>query len=154
VLRLNNRQNSLHRPPCSYREGTPSIHPWYHRTRRAFTLIELIVVIAIIATLAAVVAPAIFQNVGDAKVESAKSQIEMLSLALNAYRLDNDAYPSTEQGLAALQTMPVTGEIPKHWRGPYLTRVLPNDPWDRSYIYCLLASNLKRRQLSIKLYYN
>ncbi|HXC25161.1 MAG TPA: type II secretion system major pseudopilin GspG [Gemmatimonadaceae bacterium] len=103
--------------------------------RRAFTLIELIVVIAIIATLAAVVAPAIFQNVGDAKVESAKSQIEMLSLALNAYRLDNDAYPSTEQGLAALQTMPITGTLPTHWRGPYLTRVLPNDPWDRPYVY-------------------
>ena len=105
------------------------------KTSFGFTLIELIVVIAIIATLAAVVAPAIFQNVGDAKVESAKSQIEMLSLALNTYRLDNDAYPSTEQGLTALETMPTTGDIPKHWRGPYLTRVLPNDPWDRPYFY-------------------
>ena len=130
--------NNRHLPLLSYHTGIQSVHRhhrWRHRTRRAFTLIELIVVIAIIATLAAVVAPAIFQNVGDAKVESAKSQIEMLSLALNAYRLDNDVYPSTEQGLAALQTMPITGDIPKHWRGPYLTRVLPNDPWDRSYIY-------------------
>jgi general secretion pathway protein G len=103
--------------------------------RRGFTLIELIVVIAIIATLAAVVAPAIFQNVGDAKVNAAKSQIEMLSLALNSYRLDNDAFPTTEQGLNALRTLPVTGDIPKNWRGPYLTRVLGNDPWDRPYIY-------------------
>lgn len=103
--------------------------------RRGFTLIELIVVIAIIATLAAVVAPAIFQNVGDAKTASAKSQIEMLSLALNSYRLDNDQYPSTEQGLAALQTMPTIGTLPKNWRGPYLSRVLGNDPWDRPYVY-------------------
>src|SRR6478672_11365647 len=59
--------------------------------RRGFTLIELLVVIAIIATLAAVVAPAIFRNVGDAKTASAKSQIEIFGLALNQYRLDNDA---------------------------------------------------------------
>jgi len=103
--------------------------------RVGFTLIELIVVIAIIATLAAVVAPAIFQNVGDAKTNAAKSQIEMLGLALNSYRLDNDAFPSAGQGLEALRTMPTSGEIPKNWRGPYLTRVLGNDPWGRPYVY-------------------
>ena len=132
------RRNNLHGSTWSRCLGTRSVHLWRLQTRCAFTLIELIVVIAIIATLAAVVAPAIFQNVGDAKVEAAKSQIEMLSLALNSYRLDNDAYPSTAQGLEALQTMPVAGEIPKHWRGPYLTRVLPNDPWDRP--YCVYRS--------------
>jgi general secretion pathway protein G len=103
--------------------------------RRAFTLIELIVVIAIIATLAAVVAPAIFQNVGDAKTSAAKSQVEMLGLALNAYRLDNDRFPSSEQGLEALRTMPVAGDVPRNWRGPYLTRVVPVDPWGRAYVY-------------------
>ena len=103
--------------------------------RRAFTLLELIVVIAIIATLAAVVAPAIFQNVGDAKTSAAKSQVEMLGLALNAYRLDNDRFPSSEQGLEALRTMPVGGDVPRNWRGPYLTRVVPVDPWGRAYVY-------------------
>jgi len=103
--------------------------------RRAFTLIELIVVIAIIATLAAVVAPAIFQNVGDAKTSAAKSQVEMLGLALNAYRLDNDRFPTSEQGLEALRTPPVAGEVPRNWRGPYLTRVVPVDPWGRTYLY-------------------
>ena len=103
--------------------------------RRAFTLIELIVVIAIIATLAAVVAPAVFRNVGDAKVGAAKSQIEVFALALNAYRLDNDNFPTTEQGLEALRTSPTTGDLPPNWRGPYLSRVVPLDPWGRPYIY-------------------
>jgi general secretion pathway protein G len=105
-------------------------------TRRpGFTLIELLVVIAIIATLASVVAPAVFRNVGDAKTTTAKSQVDMLSLALNSYRLDNDFLPSTEQGLEALRTLPTTGDPPRNWRGPYLTRVLPADPWGRPYIY-------------------
>jgi general secretion pathway protein G len=103
--------------------------------RRAFTLIELIVVIAIIATLAAVVAPAVFRNVGDAKVGAAKSQIEVFALALNAYRLDNDNFPTTEQGLESLRTSPTIGDPPPNWRGPYLSRIVPLDPWGRPYIY-------------------
>jgi general secretion pathway protein G len=103
--------------------------------RAGFTLIELIVVIAIIATLAAVVAPAVFRNVGDAKTSAAKSQIEVFALALNAYRLDNDVFPSTDQGLAALRTMPTTGDLPRNWRGPYLSKVVPMDPWGRPYVY-------------------
>jgi general secretion pathway protein G len=111
--------------------------PRLHSTavRRAFTLIELIVVIAIIATLAAVVAPAVFRNVGDAKVGAAKSQIEVFALALNAYRLDNDNFPTTDQGLEALRTSPTTGDTPPNWRGPYLSRVVPLDPWGRPYLY-------------------
>ena len=104
-------------------------------SRRGFTLIELIVVIAIIATLAAVVAPAIFQNVGDAKVNAAKSQIESMALALNSYRLDNDQFPATDQGLEALRTVPTSGTVSHNWRGPYLTRVVPADPWGRPYVY-------------------
>jgi general secretion pathway protein G len=103
--------------------------------RAGFTLIELLVVIAIIATLAAVVAPAIFRNVGDAKVSAAKSQIEVLSLALNSYRLDNDQFPTTDQGLEALRTLPTSGEAPRNWRGPYLTHVVPMDPWGRPYVF-------------------
>lgn len=104
-------------------------------SRTGFTLIELLVVIAVIAILAGLVAPQVFSNVGDARITSARAQIENFGLALDAYRLDNHQYPSTEQGLAALMTAP-TGEPPApNWRGPYLRRALPADPWGHPYIY-------------------
>jgi general secretion pathway protein G len=106
-----------------------------HRSVRGFTLIELLVVIAIIATLAAVVAPAVFRNVGDAKVSAAKSQIDIFALALDSYRLDNDVFPTSAQGLEALRTLPTTGEPPHNWRGPYLRKTIPRDPWGRAYLY-------------------
>jgi general secretion pathway protein G len=105
------------------------------RGRGGFTLIELLVVIAIIATLAAVIAPAVFRNVGDSKTAAARSQVEAFAMALGAYRLDNDVYPSTDQGLEALRTTPVAGELPRRWRGPYLSKVLAPDPWGRAWVY-------------------
>jgi general secretion pathway protein G len=105
------------------------------RSRAGFTLIELIVVVAIIATLAAVIAPAIFRNVGDSKTAAAKSQIELFAMALGSYRLDNDVFPSTQQGLEALRTQPTVGDLPRRWRGPYLSKVLAPDPWGRAWIY-------------------
>lgn len=104
-------------------------------SRSGFTLIEILVVIAVIATLASIVAPSVFRNVGDAKVGAARSQIEIFAVALESYRLDNDIYPTTEQGLAALRTLPTTGEAPRNWRGPYLRRSVPLDPWGRPYVY-------------------
>ena len=105
------------------------------RERRGFTLIELMVVLVIIATLAAVIAPAVFRNVGDSKTAAAHSQVELFSMALGAYRLDNDVYPSTEQGLEALRTTPATGDAPRRWRGPYVSKVLAPDPWGRAWLY-------------------
>lgn len=102
---------------------------------RGFTLLELIVVLAIIAALAGVVAPEIFRNAGDAKVQAARSQVAIFSLALDAYRLDNDVYPTTEQGLAALRSTPLAGEPPRNWRGPYLRARVPSDPWGRPWTY-------------------
>lgn len=111
----------------------------WSRNRRTgvegFTLIELLVVIAIIATLAAVVAPSIFGNVAEARKNSAKSQLQTMALALDSYRLDNDTYPSSEQGLEALRTIPLTGEAPKNWKGPYLRQEVPVDPWGRPFVY-------------------
>jgi general secretion pathway protein G len=95
----------------------------------------VLVVIAVIATLASVVAPAVFRNVGDAKVSAAKSQLEILVLALESYRMHNDAYPTTEQGLEALRSLPTMGELPRNWQGPYLRKPVPRDPWNRPYQY-------------------
>ena len=105
------------------------------RGTAGFTLVEMLVVLAIIAVLAAVVGPEILRNVGDANSGAARSQIEMMGLALDQYRLDNHAYPSTEQGLAALRTAPTVGEAPRNWRGPYLKRAIPADPWGHPYQY-------------------
>lgn len=105
------------------------------RSRRGFTLVEMLVIIAVIAVLAAVVAPEIFRNVSDARAGSARQQIEIFATALDAYRLDNHRYPTTEQGLAALRVEPAVGERPPRWRGPYLRRAVPDDPWGRPYVY-------------------
>ena len=104
------------------------------RRRSGFTLIEILVVIVVIAILATLVAPNIFMNVGAAKSATAKSQIEMLGAALDAYRLDNGAYPTTQQGLNALWEKP-TIDPPANWRAPYLRKAVPLDPWNRPYIY-------------------
>src|SRR5438046_89575 len=81
--------------------------------------------------LAGLVAPMVFRNVGDAKVSAAKAQIELFALALDAYRLDNDFYPSTAQGLAALRSRPAGEPEARNWRGPYLRKEIPLDPWGR-----------------------
>ncbi len=110
-----------------------AIHPT--GPRAGFTLIEILVVIAVLAMLAALVAPNVFQHLGTAKDSTARSQIELLGAALDAYRLDNGRYPTTDQGLEALWTPPTTQPLPANWRGPYLRKQVPLDPWGNPYIY-------------------
>jgi len=100
-----------------------------------FTLIELLVVITVIAILAGLVAPMVFSHVSDAKASAARAQIELFGMALEAYRLDNDYYPSTAQGLEALRTKPSGDPEARNWRGPYLKKTVPSDPWGRPYLY-------------------
>jgi len=103
------------------------------RARRAgFTLLELLVVIVIIGLLAAYVGPRYFAQIGKSERGTAKAQIEGLGRALDAYRLDTGHFPTTEQGLAALNARP--SDEPK-WNGPYLQKALPPDPWGRPYVY-------------------
>lgn len=104
-------------------------------TDRGFTLIELLVVITVIAILAGLVGPMVFRNVGDAKVSAARAQIELFALGLDQYRLDNDFYPATAQGLDALREKPAGDPEARNWRGPYLRKDIPLDPWGRPYAY-------------------
>jgi general secretion pathway protein G len=97
-----------------------------------FTLLELLVVMVILGLLVGYVAPKYFAQVGKSEVKTARAQIEALEKALDMYRLDTGHYPTTEQGLAALNTRPQNE--PK-WGGPYLKKEVPLDPWGRSYIY-------------------
>lgn len=97
-----------------------------------FTLLELLVVIVIIGLLAAYVGPRYFAQLGKSEQKTAKAQIEAFGKALDTYRLDLGSYPTTEQGLAALNTN-VAGDA--KWAGPYLAKQVPNDPWGRAYIY-------------------
>jgi general secretion pathway protein G len=103
--------------------------------RSGFTLIELLVVIVVIGVLATLVAPNVFRHITAAKETTARSQIEMLGAALDAYRLDNGRYPTSEQGLAALWNAPARDPRPPNWRGPYLRKDVPLDPWTRPYVY-------------------
>jgi general secretion pathway protein G len=103
--------------------------------RHGFTLVEMLVVITVIAILASLVTPMVFRNVGDAKLAATRAQIESLGLALDAYRLDNDVYPSTAQGLEALSRQPAGEPGARNWRGPYLKKTVPLDPYGRPYVY-------------------
>lgn len=97
-----------------------------------FTLLELLVVLMITALLASYVGPKLFGNIEHAKKGTAATQMKTLSDVLHQYRLDTGAYPSEEQGLGALVIRPSGVET---WRGPYLNRELPKDPWGNPYIW-------------------
>ena len=104
------------------------------RLRQAgFTLIELMVVLVIIGVLAALIVPNVLDRADDARATAAKTDVNNLMQALKLYKLDNQRFPSAEQGLQALQTKPTSGSIPANWR-PYLDK-LPADPWGRPYQY-------------------
>ena len=105
------------------------------RAARGFTLIEIMVVVAILGILAALVVPKIMGRPDEARIVAAKQDIAAIKQALNLYRLDNMRYPTTEQGLQALVERPTSGPIPANWKsGGYLER-LPKDPWGAPYQY-------------------
>jgi len=111
----------------------------YHTIRplrqkaQGFTLLELLVVMVIIGLLAGFVGPKYFSQIGKSNVTVAKSQLQSFAKSLDAYRLDMGHYPSTEEGLEALMSAPAAN--PEKWRGPYLSKKIPVDPWGNPYMY-------------------
>jgi general secretion pathway protein G len=103
------------------------------RLRAGFTLIELMVVLVIIGVLAALIVPNVLERADDARTVAARTDVNNLMQALKLYKLDNQRYPSAEQGLSALISKPTSGPIPPNWK-PYLDK-LPNDPWNQPYQY-------------------
>jgi general secretion pathway protein G len=102
---------------------------------RGFTLIEIMVVVVIMGILAVFVVPAVLGRTDDARVAAAKQDISTLVQALKLYKLDNQRYPTTEQGLQALVVRPTSGPAANGWKeGGYLDK-LPNDPWGHPYQY-------------------
>src|SRR5210317_2213341 len=101
-------------------------------TQGGFTLMELLVVLAILGLLMSLVGPRVLNQLGGAKTKTTGIQIKDLEQSLEMYKLDVGRFPSTEEGLAALVTKP--GNAPG-WNGPYLKSDVPLDPWNREYHY-------------------
>jgi len=114
---------------------SPRRFPRPARPARGFTLIEVMVVVAILAILAAVVVPRVMDEPAKARQAKARQDIRAIESALDLYKLDNVAYPTTQQGLQALVSRPASGPAPKDYKeGGYLRQV-PTDPWGNSYQY-------------------
>ena len=103
------------------------------RPSRGFTLIEIMVVVVIIGVLGALIVPKLMGRTDEARIVAAKQDIATLMQALKLYRLDNQRYPSTEQGLQALIEKPVVGPTPNGWKAGGYVEKLPKDPWGNPY---------------------
>jgi general secretion pathway protein G len=120
-------------PDVQTLDATMPLNRSLARKQRGFTLIELMVVLAIIGILAALVVPSVLGRADDARVTAARTDVGNLAQALKLYKLDNQRFPTDEQGLQALVAKPSAEPVPANWKS-YLDK-LPGDPWGRPYQY-------------------
>lgn len=106
--------------------------------QRGFTLLELLVVLVILGLLVSFVGPKYFKQIGKSEIQVVRAQIDSFDKALEQYRIDTNHYPSTDQGLSALFAQPASEA---KWRGPYLKKAVPPDPWGKAYVYKLPGEN-------------
>jgi general secretion pathway protein G len=104
-------------------------------SQAGFTLIEVMVVVAILAILAALIVPKVMSRPDEARIVAAKQDISTITQALKLYRLDNLRYPTSEQGLASLVTRPTLAPVPANWKAAGYLERLPKDPWGNPYQY-------------------
>lgn len=102
------------------------------QSQAGVTLIEMLVVVAIIGMFIALVGPNLWKKVDTARVTTARSQINNFQTALGTYKLDTGTFPTTEQGLQALRVKPADLN---QWNGPYMPKEIPKDPWGHDYVY-------------------
>ena len=118
--------------------------------KKAFTLVEIMLVVIIIGALAAMIIPRLSGRSEQAKVSVAQADIQaQLATALKLYELDNGTFPTTAQGLAALKDKPAASPQPKNWRGPYIEKE-PLDPWGNPYVYVSPGAHRTDYDLSSK----
>jgi general secretion pathway protein G len=105
-------------------------------SENGFTLLEILAVLTLLAFIVTMVAPNIINNLQKGQINAAKSQVSSTENVLNSYYLDNSSYPTTEQGLKALNEKPTAPPIPENWNGPYLQKnKIPSDPWGHELKY-------------------
>ncbi len=118
--------------PSPYRKTVMKLQ---HSSRAGLTLVEMIVVLAIIALVAVLIVPNVIGRPDEARVTVAKTDLKTIASALRIYRLDNGDYPTTQQGLAALVERPTSPPEPRSWASDGYLPELPTDPWGNPYVY-------------------
>ena len=106
-----------------------------NRRRQGFTLMEVLLVLAILVILGSLAIVSITRIQGGAEIRAARSQVSLIESAMRYYRLDVGSYPSSQDGINALYTVPTNIANPAKWNGPYLEKQLPPDPWGNPYLY-------------------